>query len=145
MCTVIYSQNVHYYLQSKCVLLSTVKMCTVIYSQNVHYYLQSKCVLLLKFKLLRKQESVDLLFVAQHTNDVTRRKEQVKKNRLILRGLIGAVCCFSDQKLPLHWNDFSSTSLNKKQFREFSQCVENFWSTSSKSFGFSYCYLILIN
>ena len=56
----------------------------------------------------------------------TRHNEQVKKNRLILRGFIDAVCHLGNQDLPFRGNDYSCISLNKKNFRELSHCVENF-------------------
>jgi hypothetical protein len=77
----------------------------------VHCYLQ--------LKLFGKQQSVDLLLDAQHTNDVTRSDEQVGKNRLISRVCIGAKGNRADQKVPLRDHDGSSILLNKGKFVKF--------------------------
>jgi len=63
-----------------------------------------------------KQQAVDLLLGAKSRNDVTRRKGQVKKNRLTLRLLTGAVCSLADHELPFRSRDESATVLNKGHF-----------------------------
>jgi len=83
---------------------------------KVHCYLQ--------LKLFGKQQTVDLLLEVQHRNDVISCNEEVKKNRLIVRGFIDAVCYLANKIFP-------STALmgrphiETRKFREISQCVEN--------------------
>ena len=67
----------------------------------------------------------DLIHEAQRWHDVTRRKEQVKKNGSILRGFIDAVCYLVNQELPFRGNDGSSASLSKANFVEFLIVLKN--------------------
>jgi hypothetical protein len=46
------------------------------------------------------EQTVDLLLDAEHRNDVTRNKEQVKENRLILRRFIDAEGLLGGQEFP---------------------------------------------
>ena len=56
-------------------------------------------------ELFAKQQSLLLLLDARCGNDVARPNEQVKKNRLILRGFIDAACYLADQELPFRGQD----------------------------------------
>jgi hypothetical protein len=64
----------------------------------------------LQVKLFGKQQRVDLVIDAYRRNDVTRRNEQVKKNRFISLPIIRAVWYLANQELPFRGHDESSTS-----------------------------------
>ena len=77
-------------------------------------------------KVYGKQQSVDLLLDAQHTNNVTRSNEQVKKYELLIHGLIDSVCYLADQELPFRGHDGSSILLNTGDFLEILDVLKNF-------------------
>jgi hypothetical protein len=76
----------------------------------VHRYLQ--------LKLFGKQQTVDLLLVFEIRKDVSRHKEQVKKNTRILCRFID-VCSLANQEFLFRRHDESFKSLNKINFVEF--------------------------
>ena len=101
-------------------------MCTIVYSYNY---------------VIGKQQTVELLVEAQFRKDVTSLNEQVKKNRVIWRHYIDAVCYLANLEPPFWSDDESATSLKKGNFVEFLGELKNF-DKLGKSSEFSHSYLI---
>jgi hypothetical protein len=66
-----------------------------------------------------KTENFYLFLDDPGSKNVPRHNEQMKKNRVIFRLFICAVCQVANQELPLQGHDEYSTSLNKLNFTEF--------------------------
>jgi hypothetical protein len=70
-----------------------------------HSKLQTRVQHYLQIELSGKQQRVSLLLDAQSTDDVTRRNEWVKNNRLILCRFINVVFSSADQEFPFRGQD----------------------------------------
>ena len=79
----------------------------------------------LQLKLFGKQQRIVLFLDAECRNDVTSHNKAVKKNRLILRQFIDAVCYLPDQGLRFWGHDESYTSLIKGNCMEFLNGLKN--------------------
>ena len=85
------------------------------------------CYLLLK--LFGKQQRVDLLLNAQHSN-ITKHNEQVK-NDIILLQFVDALCALANQEFPFQGHgDWSTSLIKQRELGGTSPFVEKSWPTS---------------
>ena len=82
------------------------------------------------------------MFPGECRKEITKHNKQIRKNGVILRRFIDAVCYLANQEFPFRGHSVSSTSLNNGNFVKFLNVLKNHGPLLENQLNFSLCYLI---